>query len=114
VAGKLTIRLVRKLIRLRRQNPEFRGGEHFFYNHLERYQDRGLLLYSRFTRDRFSLVALNFTDTEQVVPFWFPMSGTYSELLDGDPADYLPAIAANTEVQLRIPSNYGRIWSRIE
>ena len=64
--------------------------------------------------NRFSLVALSFRDSDQEdVPFWFPLSGDYGELIDGNPADQLLAVTAYTEVQLRVPKNYGRIWSRV-
>ena len=59
------------------------------------------------TGDRFSLVALNFTDGELVVPFRFPVGGDYFELLEGNPVDGLSGVSADGDVQLHIPSNYG-------
>ncbi len=111
--GKLAINLVRRLIRLRQQLPELRSGDHYFYNQWDLYQSHGLLLFSRISGERFTLIALNFTDSDQSVPFWFPLSGDYQELLDGHPADSLPGVTALDPMQLTIPSNYGRIWSRV-
>jgi 1,4-alpha-glucan branching enzyme len=108
--GKSTIRLVRRLAALRRQTPELRRGDHNFHNDWVRCQSRGLLLFSRSLPGQFTLVALNFGDTDQLTSFWFPLAGTYRELLHGNPADDLPGVVANSEVRLTIPSNYGRIW----
>jgi 1,4-alpha-glucan branching enzyme len=65
--GKSVIALVRRLMRLRRGESQFRHGDHFFYDHHERYQSRGVMLFSRSEGRRFSLVALNFGDHEQAV-----------------------------------------------
>jgi maltooligosyltrehalose trehalohydrolase len=111
--GKLAIGLVRRLIRLRQQLPELRSGDHYFYNQWDLYQSHGLLLFSRISGNRFTLIALNFTDSEQTVPFWFPSSGDYAELLDAYPGDTLAGVNAFDQVQLTIPSNYGRIWSLV-
>ena len=108
--GKSTVGLTRKLLKLRRQNKEFRSGEHFFYNDYSRYQSRGLLLFSRYIDSKFSLIALNFSDSEQTVPFWFPIAGNYVEQLHRQPADSLQSVPALTEISLRIPSNYGKVW----
>jgi 1,4-alpha-glucan branching enzyme len=111
--GTNTVGLVRKLIRLRRQRVELRSGQHFFYNDWNQYQSRGLLLFSRSLAGSFTLVALNFTDQDQTVPFWFPIAGTYPEQLFGKPADLLQNITPPGATQLTIPSNYGRIWSNL-
>jgi glycosidase len=76
--------LVRKLVKLRRQQTQFRNGNHFFYNHYDRYHSKNVLLFSRQYGDTFSLVALNFSDSDQSVPFWFPISGNYQEELHGE------------------------------
>jgi 1,4-alpha-glucan branching enzyme len=107
--GRQVITLTRKLVRLRRQQPQFRSGEHFFYNHDDRYQSKGVLLFSRQDAHAFSLVALNFGDADQTVPFWFPRGGDYREELHG--LDNLPGMAAGAQGWLTIPSNYGRIWT---
>lgn len=108
-AGRGIITLVRKLLALRHERPELRGGEFFFYDHPERYQNRGALLYSRWRGASFTLVAVNFTSNDVTVPFWFPGGGPYTERLHG--SDDLPAQAPLVERSLMIPSNYGRIWS---
>lgn len=111
--GKSTVGLVRKLLAVRRANQEFRIGRNFFYNDWDRYQSLGLLLFSRADGNRFSLVALNFTDADQTVPFWFPLAGSYAEQLHGNPSDLVQNVPALAETALTIPANYGRIWSKI-
>lgn len=107
--GKSLIYLVRKLIKLRRDNQQFTRGEHFFYNDYSQYQSRNIMLFSRTCEGIFSLVALNFADQDQVVSFKFPSSGNYREELDG--INNLKEVSAGEELQLNIPSNYGRIWT---
>jgi 1,4-alpha-glucan branching enzyme len=107
--GRQMIRLVRRLLRLRRQHAHLRAGEQYFYNDAARYQSRGLLLFSRRDDAAFTLVALNTADADQVVPFTFPIGGDFREELHGE--DSLTAVAAGEERQLRIPSNYGRVWT---
>ena len=110
--GRSVVGLVRRLLALRRTAPEFRTGEHFFYNDYPRYQSRGLLLFSRIEGTSFSLVALNFTDAEQTVPFWFPLAGDYIEQLHGSPVDNRMNVAALSEQSITIPSHYGRVWRK--
>ena len=107
--GKSLVYLVRKLIKLRRDNHQFTRGEHFFYNDYSQYQSRNIMLFSRTYEGIFSLVALNFADQDQVVSFKFPSSGNYREELDG--INNLKEVSAREELQLNIPSNYGRIWT---
>jgi 1,4-alpha-glucan branching enzyme len=107
--GKRVITLVRTLTRLRRRESLIRRGNHFFYNHHDRYQSKGVMLFSRAEGQRFSLTALNFGDHEQTVPFAFPFSGNYREELHGQ--DNLTGIVAGADVWLTIPSNYGRVWT---
>lgn len=107
--GKSAIALVRKLVKLRRQQLQFRNGNHFFYNHYDRYHSKNILLFSRQYGNTFSLVALNFSDSDQSVPFWFPISGNYQEELHGE--NNLNSVPSYQEFWLTIPSNYGRIWT---
>ncbi len=107
--GRDMIRLVRKLVRLRREHPQFRYGAHYFYNHHENYQSKNVLLFSRTHEIRFSLVALNFGDHEETVPYTFPAGGTYREELHGD--ETLMDTVAGEETWLTIPSNYGCVWT---
>jgi maltooligosyltrehalose trehalohydrolase len=107
--GKNMIALVRKLIQVRRQQPQFRYGEHFFYNDHDRYQSKNVLLFSRKYANHFSLVALNFSDQDAWVPFTFSFAGDYREELHG--YDNLREVSGGEERWLNIPSNYGRIWT---
>ena len=109
--GKGTISLVRKLTTLRRDRRELRHGNYYFYNHDERYQFRGVLMFSREDAGRFTLVALNFSGEEQTVPFWFPIAGNYREQLHDQPQDVLNGVPAWGQRDLRVPGNYGRVWS---
>jgi 1,4-alpha-glucan branching enzyme len=109
--GRATISLVRKLTALRRSRRELRRGNYYFYNDDWRYQFRGLLLFSREDQGQFTLIAVNFSGTEQTVPFWFPIAGTYREQLHDRPQDMLSAVPAWGERQITVPGNYGRIWS---
>jgi len=106
--GRAVISLVRKLARLRRTGPQFQSGDHFFYNDWERYQSRGLMLFSRSDGQRFSLVALNFSGQDQAVSFRFPRGGVYREELHG--ADNFMA-SPGEEREISVPSHYGRIWT---
>jgi len=108
--GTSVVALVRKLLKLRREKPQFRDGNYFFYNEYDRYQSKNVLLFSRQYGNSFSLVALNFGDAEQTVPFWFPISGDYHEEIDGQ--NNLIGVPSNVEYGLTIPSNYGRIWTK--
>jgi maltooligosyltrehalose trehalohydrolase len=106
--GKTVIWLVRRLLQIRRQ-VQFRQGAHYFYNDYDRYQSKGVLLFSRSAGHSFSLVALNFTDVAQSVPFAFPFAGDYQEELHGQ--QNLIGLAAAEERWLTIDSNYGCIWT---
>jgi maltooligosyltrehalose trehalohydrolase len=105
--GRGILTLVRKLTRLRRETDELQHGDYYFYNDWEKYQSRGLLLLSRSTASAFSVIALNFTDSEATVPFVFPRAGAYVELLHGQ--ENFTA-AEGDQRWLTIPSNYGRMW----
>jgi maltooligosyltrehalose trehalohydrolase len=110
VPGRSTIALVRTLLRVRKAGAQFRSGDYYFFNHWERYASKGVLAYARWTADAYSLVIVNTSDEEQWVPFWFPIGGHYREELHGGDLD-LTNVTANAETVLRIPSNYGRVWS---
>jgi hypothetical protein len=60
-------------------------------------------------------VDLNFGETEQVVPLVFPVGGNYREELHGMDADdlNLQGITAGEIVWLRVPGNYGRVWTAV-
>ncbi|MDZ8136402.1 MAG: alpha-amylase family glycosyl hydrolase [Nostoc sp. DedQUE04] len=107
--GKSVLSLVRKLIKLRSQQPQFTEGEHFFYNDYDRYHSKNVLLFSRKHGNKFSLVALNFSDRDRDVPFWFPIAGNYQEELNGK--NNLIGVPSYSEYWVTIPSNYGSIWT---
>lgn len=107
--GRSAISLTRKLVALRRDLPQLREGEHFFYNDRGRYQERQVLVFSRRIGDALTVVALNFGDADQTVPFTFDVGGKYREELHGHD---LTDVDAGHEKWLTIPSNYGRIWTR--
>ncbi len=108
--GKRLVKLVRDLLRLRRDLPQLRAGAHFFFDDWDRYQSRGLLLFARYTDTSYTLVALNTGDSEQTVPFWFPFGGRFREELHGGALD-LTGVQAWQPTSLTVPSNYGRIWT---
>ena len=113
--GRATLKLVRRLLRVRRSRAELRAGEVYFFNDPQRYQNRGLLLFSRWQGTSYTLVALNMSGQEQWAPFWFPIAGNYAEQLHGaqEPQLNLNGVAALKETWLAIPPNYGRIWSTV-
>lgn len=109
-AGRSLIALVRKLLQVRRQRSQLRRGSYFFFNHWDRYLSRGILLFARYSGPQYTLVAVNIGDTEQTVPFWFPVGGDYVEELHGGDLG-LKGIVPLQETPLTIPSYYGRIWT---
>ncbi|HII06693.1 MAG TPA: alpha-amylase [Methanotrichaceae archaeon] len=106
--GKRMISLVRSLIKMRRQ-PQFLRGKHMFYNDRDRYQSKGVLIFSREEENLFSLVALNFTDQDKQVEFQFPFNGDYVEELHG--FDNLEDVVGGAWTSFVVPSNYGRVWT---
>lgn len=110
--GRGVVSLVRKLLRLRRERPQLRRGQYFFFNHWDRYQSRGVLLFARYDDTNYTLVAVNTTDTDQTVPFWFPIAGDYAEELHGGDLG-LKNVGVLQETPLSIPSHYGRIWTAL-
>ncbi len=108
--GRSLVSLVRKLVKLRRNNLQFSRGDHYFYNDYALYQSRGVMLFSRsYGKKAFSLVVLNFEDRDQAVYFKFPLGGNYREELHG--LDDLKGVSEGEEVQLIVPGNYGKIWT---
>ena len=105
--GKSTIALVRHLITIRKQIPEFRYGESYFYNDYNNYQSKNVVLFHRQYGTNFSLVALNFSDQEQTVAFTFPFTGKYIDELPG--YESLGQIASGEVRAINVHSNYGRI-----
>ncbi|WP_246786858.1 hypothetical protein [Bradyrhizobium sp. USDA 3458] len=109
-SGRPILSLVRRLLQIRRRRDHIRQGTYFFFNDWDRYQRFGILLFARYDGARYTLVAVNFGDTDRAVPFWFPMAGDYAEELHGGVLD-LKNIPALQQVWLNIPSHYGRVWT---
>jgi 1,4-alpha-glucan branching enzyme len=109
-AGRSLVTLARKLLRIRGQRSQLRRGSYFFFNHWDRYLSRGVLFFARSLGTQYTLVAVNTSDAEQRVPFWFPIGGHYVEELHGGNLN-LNNIVPLQETLLKIPSNYGRIWT---
>jgi len=110
--GQGVVKLVRKLLRTRRDRPHLRRGAYFFFNDWDRYLSKGLLLFARYNGSAYTLVAINTSDSNQTVPFWFPIGGNYVEELHGGELD-LSGIVPLHETSLTVPSHYGRIWTAI-
>jgi 1,4-alpha-glucan branching enzyme len=114
--GRSVLTLVRRLLRLRQQFAHLRTGESYFFND-GHYHSQNVLLFARLTPNAaaYTLVALNFTDATQWVPFWFPIAGDYREELHGQaqPELNLTGVNAYAERWIEIPSNYGRIWTHV-
>jgi 1,4-alpha-glucan branching enzyme len=107
--GQALIRLIRKLTRIRHNCLEFREGSHYFYNDDNAFNSKGLLAFSRQLGTTFSLVVVNFTDQPQTTVFAFPIGGNYIEEIEGN--QNLLNVTAGVPQPLRIPSNYGCIWT---
>ena len=110
--GQGLVQLVRKLLRIRRNRSQLRRGAYFFFNDWDRYLGRGVLLFARYNGPQYTLVAINTSDTDQTVAFWFPIGGNYVEELHGG-ALSLGGIVPLQETPLAIPSHYGRIWTAV-
>jgi maltooligosyltrehalose trehalohydrolase len=109
--GQPIVGLVRKLLRIRANRNQIRRGSYFFFNDWERYQRLGVLLFARYDGGSYTLVAINTSNADSTVPFWFPLSGDYAEELHGGGLD-LKNVAPFQQIALTIPSHYGRIWTR--
>ena len=70
------------------------------------------MLFARYSGPQYSLIAVNTGDTDQTVPFWFPIGGDYVEELHGGDLG-LKGIVPLQETALTIPSHYGRIWTTL-
>ena len=110
--GHNILTLVRKLIRIRKKWNHIKEGSHYYFDDEERYNKLGVMLFARYIPDttHYSLVALNFTDTSQWVPFWFPLAGNYREELHGGDLDLIN-VQTHVDWWIQVPSNYGRIWT---
>lgn len=112
--GQSMVKLTRKLTALRKAQVQLRQGGHYFYNHYDHYQSKRVLVYSRSRDDHFTLIALNFSDQPQWIPFVFEQGGDYIEQLHGQEEDQLNIknIQSGQQHWLELPGNYGRIWTK--
>lgn len=106
------MQLVRKLLRVRRNRPQLCRGAYYFFNDWNRYLSKGVLLFARYNAASYTLVAINIGDTDQTVPFWFPIGGNYVEELHGGGLN-LSGIVSLQETMLTVPPHYGRIWTAV-
>jgi 1,4-alpha-glucan branching enzyme len=106
--GKSMIRLFRRVIALRRQEPVFRRGNYYFHNNWDQHQSRGLLLFERHDANTHTLVAINFSEYDHDVDFTFAHSGDYHEQLHGE--SNLMQLSAGSTLRLSVPAYYGRVW----
>lgn len=106
--GKSIITLYRKLLALRNKEDVFRRGSYYFFNDGGQYQSKGLLFFKRSLNGTVAIVAVNFSDYEQTVNFTFESGGDYFEQLHQ--TDKLLNIVDNDTRELRVPSNYGKVW----
>ena len=107
--GQPIIRLVRKLMKIRLTGDQFSEGQHFFYNDYGDFNSKGLLAFSRQNGNIFSLVVVNFTSQQQSTSFTFPISGDYTEQIEG--TQDLVGVVAGVTQKISVPSNYGCIWT---
>jgi maltooligosyltrehalose trehalohydrolase len=107
--GQPIIRLVRKLTKIRTGGTQFSDGDHYFYDDYANFNSKGLMAFSRSLSNIFSLIVLNFTDQPQTTSFSFPISGNYTEQIEG--TQNLVGVVAGTAQTITVPSNYGCIWT---
>jgi len=106
--GRALITKVRKLTKIRNSGNQFKRGDFYFVN-VDYYTNSGLLVFTRSLDTKFSIVVLNFTDTDQRTTILLPKSGDYREEIDG--INNLTGVAINSPIPVTIPSNYGQIWT---
>lgn len=105
--GQSLISMVRNVLAVRRDRDEMRQGEYHFHNNHDLYQSRSVLIVERRLGEKVTVVAMNFGDEAQYVPFTFNVGGRYEEQLHGFTWD----VTAGEPSMIEIPANYGRIWS---
>ena len=54
-----------------------------------------------------TVVAVNFTDADAAAPFAFPVTGAWTDGLDGARIQ----VTSTDERMLMVPSNYGQVWT---
>jgi 1,4-alpha-glucan branching enzyme len=109
-AGRPLVRLVRRLLALRQRLDQLRGDHHVVHDD-EEHRAKQVMVIERRSERALSLVALNFSDSDQVVYLRPPIGGDFREELHGD--DVLRDMVAGESTKITVPSNYGRIWTAI-
>ena len=104
-AGRAMVTLVRRLLRLRRNRPELRSGDHWYFADWD-HQSSGVMVFRRTLDARSTVVAVNFTDRDADITVAFPAPGAWlDQLRPGQ------VVANGQPVKLTVPSNYGRVWT---
>ena len=100
--GRIIHEKVKKCLAIRAKYPEaFCYGSYYFHNNYEKYQSKGLLLFSRSGADRHFLVALNFTDQSR----WVELPGfARAESVWGDELSRV-----SNEGYIEVRSNYAEV-----
>lgn len=112
-AGKGMVSLYRRMAKLRNNYPALRSRKSYYYNDQSSPED-GWVAYMRETHDSQQkiLVFLNFDDhyeTKQV-SFKFPHKGLWKEILHNKPEDEVHVHHSGEDVQIDLPSNYGKVF----
>lgn len=111
--GRITLKLIRKLIKIRRSNPEILSisDNSFYYLDEEIHKKSGVMVFERRLDDRICIIAINFSDENQIIPINFVRPGRYVEELRNSE---LFSINGHEIIDKEIPSNYGCIWVKKE
>lgn len=105
--GRNMVDLIRKLIRMRKDNDQFRLGDFDFWNNYENYLSHGIMVFTRSYFKKYSIVVLNFRDYNQTMPLGFKFTGSYREEFSGEQR-YFDAEAPG---EVEIPGNFGMVWT---
>ena len=116
--GRILLRLYQKLISLRKKHPSLRNrglNSFYYYNQYNPqtggagnyHPPKGIYFYKRQFENEIILIALNFTNQDKSAPHPFPDVGTWRELLHNSK---IINTHENQCPEIKIPSNYGRIY----
>jgi 1,4-alpha-glucan branching enzyme len=110
-AGKGLVRLYRILGGLRRDHQALRSRRSWYY-HLESRPSEGLIAYRREAEapEEIVVVFLNFSDFDQTLTLPFPRAGLWRECIDNN--EEITVGADGDIIDVRVPSNYGRVFVR--
>ena len=112
-AGKGMVALYRRMAKLREQYPALRSRKSHYYHNQSNPED-GWVAYLRETPDSRQkiLVFLNFDDHHKPkqISFNFPFKGLWKEVLNERAGDEVYAQNDWEQLELELPSNYGKIY----